>query len=356
MRCEGSVSDMVPQVAPVSRAVLRVMLAALCAVLAPEPSAFAAGDPPAPVRPVGVDPPSGITPGGNGPTSAEPTTPPPTPPTPPATVLVEPASVRVATFNIRYANPADGVNAWSKRRAMVLGILRDGDFWGLQEALPSQVREIAEGLPEYAMLVRSRERDATQGEACPILYRADRWELDAADHGTFWLSETPESAGSRSWDSSLPRICTYGRFVSKAGGRALYIFNVHLDHQGATARLEAARLIAARIAARKNSADPVVLLGDFNCGPQSAPLQALVGGERAALRDAWRATNPDAPEQPTFNGWADACAGERIDHILFTGALDVESAAIDAARRDGRWPSDHAFVRAEFVWRAPAPK
>jgi len=266
-------------------------------------------------------------------------------------------SIRVGSFNIRYANEGDGPNAWRHRRAMVLGILRAADFWGVQEALPEQVRDIEQGCTEFKVLARTREADATKGEACPILYRADRWELDAAESGTFWLSETPEVAGSKSWDSSLPRVCTFARFTARKMGagdgapRALYVFNVHLDHRGEQSRLEAAKLVAARIAARKH-ADPVILLGDFNCGPGSAPIKALLGHATLGLRDAWRETNPDAPEQGTFNGWAESCGTERIDWILVGGGLDVESASIDADKRDGRWPSDHAIVRAEFVWRA----
>ena len=264
-------------------------------------------------------------------------------------------SLRVGTFNIRYANEGDGPNAWRHRRAMVLGILRTADFWGIQEALPEQVRDLEQGCSEFKLLARTREEDAAKGEACPILYRADRWELDPAEHGTFWLSETPEVAGSKSWDSSLPRICTFARFTAKtaAGARALYVFNAHLDHRGPAARLASAKLVAERIKARKH-ADPVILLGDFNCGPSSDPLKLLLGDTALGLRDAWRETNPDAPERGTFNGWADKCGDERIDWILFAGGLDVESASIDADKREGRWPSDHAIVRAEFVWRAPA--
>lgn len=264
------------------------------------------------------------------------------------------ASVRVGSFNIRYANDADGPNAWSHRRAVVCGILGEGDFWGLQEALPAQIEEIKAARPEFGVVARTREADASQGEACPILYRSDRWTLDSAEHGTFWLSEKPETPGSRSWDASLPRIATFARFTAKEegrGARGIYVFNIHLDHKGAQSRLEAAKLLARRIAARAHPEDPVVLLGDFNCGPASEPVRTLLSDRSIGLRDAWRETNPAAPEQPTFNGWADACSGERIDFILVAGALDTESASIDASRRDGRWPSDHAFVRAEFVWR-----
>ena len=261
-----------------------------------------------------------------------------------------PAPIEVGTFNIRYANDGDGVNAWSHRRGIVLAIVREGDFWGLQEALPSQVSDIERGAPAMKVLVRSREKDASKGEACPILYRADRWTLDESDHGTFWLSETPDAAGSKSWDSSLPRICTFARFTERGGGRSLYVFNTHLDHQGPKARLEAARMVAARIAARRHD-DPVVLVGDFNCGPTSEPVQALLGAKPAFLRDAWRTAHPEAPEQGTFNGWEPACGAERIDWIMVGGALEVRSADIDAEKRDGHWPSDHAFVRARLSWK-----
>lgn len=258
------------------------------------------------------------------------------------------ASIEIGTFNIRYANEGDGANAWSKRSGLVVSVLQDGDFWGLQEALPSQVEQIARALPGWKMIVRTREKDPAKGEACPILYRADRWRPDPEECGTFWLSESPESPGSKSWDSSLPRICTFTRFTSVSDARAITIYNLHLDHQGARARLEAARLVASRIGARKHHDEPFVVLGDFNCGPSSDPIKHLLSEARLGLQDAWRATHPDAAEQPTFNGWRERCEGERIDWILASPALVVEHAEIDAAKRDGRWPSDHACIRARF--------
>jgi len=36
------------------------------------------------------------------------------------------------------------------------------------------------------------------------MYKTERFEL--VDSGHYWLSETPEVAGSKSWDSSLPRM------------------------------------------------------------------------------------------------------------------------------------------------------
>jgi endonuclease/exonuclease/phosphatase family metal-dependent hydrolase len=265
-----------------------------------------------------------------------------------------PEEVTVGTFNIRYANEGDGANAWRHRRAMVAGILREGDFWGLQEVLPSQLAEALSDCPRFTAIARTREVDPEKGEACPILYDAARWEADAKEQGTFWLSTTPEKAGSKSWDSSIPRIATFARFVERAPAagaapRALYIFNVHLDHRGAASRLEAARLVAARIAARAHR-DPVILVGDFNCGPESAPIKAVLAHEGAALRDAWRDANPDAPEQGTFNGWNERFGDTRIDFVFASRALAVRSAAIDLRKPDGRWPSDHVPVLARVAW------
>ncbi len=265
-----------------------------------------------------------------------------------------PAPIAVGTFNIRYANKGDGANAWEHRQAMVLDMLKDGDFWGLQEALPEQVMAIGKGLTQYGMLVRSREADPSKGEACPILYRTERWTIDKTECGTFWLSEKPDEAGSKSWDSSLPRIATFARFTEKGSGRSLYVFNTHLDHQGEKARLEAAKLLAKRIANRKHADEPVVLLGDFNTGPTSPPIQQLLGDTAIHLVDAWRVANPKEAERGTFNGWADTCTGERIDFILPSEGLAVDSCTIDDRKPDGHWPSDHAAVRAVLQSMAPA--
>lgn len=272
----------------------------------------------------------------------------------PAPAVHAPEEVTVGTFNIRYANEGDGANAWRHRRAMVAGILREGDFWGLQEVLPSQLEEVLAASPRFAAISRTREVDPAQGEACPILYDRARWEVDATERGTFWLSTTPEVAGSKSWDSSIPRIATFARFIERAPAagaapRALYIFNVHLDHRGERSRLEAARLVAARIAARAHQ-DPVILLGDFNCGPESEPIRAVLAHEGASLRDAWRAANPDAPEQGTFNGWNERFGDTRIDFVFASRAIAVRSATIDLRKPDGRWPSDHAPVLARIAW------
>lgn len=265
---------------------------------------------------------------------------------------IPPRPITAGTFNIRFDNPDDAPNAWPRRRAEVSAIVRSGDFWGLQEALPSQVRDLRRDCPDMAFIARTRDADPGSGESCPIAYRTAAWAADPDEQGTFWLSESPDVPGSRSWDAALPRICTWARFVAPRSTRALYVFNVHLDHRGPRARLESARLVAARIAARRHP-DPVIVMGDFNAGPGSEPLQALLGDSRIDLVDAWRTANPSAPEQPTFNGWRDRPSGDRIDFILCSRSLPLAAAAIDLRRPNDRWPSDHVPVTATFAGTVP---
>ena len=276
----------------------------------------------------------------------------------------ERSGLDVGSFNIRYAHESDGINAWSKRKDLVFAALAEGDFWGLQEVLPEQRDDLAAALPAYGIVGRSRDADETTGEACPILYRKERWEPDARGVRTLWLSETPETPGSKSWDAALPRVVTIARFVERSTGRAVTVANLHLDHRGAESRRRAAKVVADLLAERQTNepseptapteptepSELIILCGDFNAGPASPPLKALLDDPRIDLVDAWRVAHPDAPEQPTFNGWKERYEGDRIDFILASRSLPIESVTIDITRPDGRWPSDHAPIRARFGW------
>jgi endonuclease/exonuclease/phosphatase family metal-dependent hydrolase len=258
----------------------------------------------------------------------------------------------VGTFNIRLDTASDGDNAWPHRIGMVASVLGSAEIWGIQEALPHQVEELLRQRPDMVAVWRTRDADPTRDEACPILFDRRIWACDPDEHGTFWLSEDPHTPGSRSWDAALPRICTYARLVRRGQDQAaVYVFNVHLDHRGAVARHESARMLRARIVARAHP-DPVIVVGDFNAGPGSAPLAALLADDPSAaaplLRDAWRAANPSAPEQGTFSGWSPNVDGPRIDFVLCSPDVRVTSASIDAAQQQGRWPSDHLPVTARL--------
>ena len=64
----------------------------------------------------------------------------------------------------------------------------------------------------------------------PILYRAKRWRPDEKQQGTFWLSDTPQTSGSKTWGNDLPRVVTWAPFIEEKTSRGLYVFNTHFDH------------------------------------------------------------------------------------------------------------------------------
>ncbi|MHC4178531.1 MAG: endonuclease/exonuclease/phosphatase family protein, partial [Planctomycetota bacterium] len=270
----------------------------------------------------------------------------------------DPLHVKAMTFNIRYGTANDGPDRWSQRREMVVEVIRrfDGDFVGIQEALPGQITYLRESLPTYRAISRSRQVDPQQGEAVPLLYRHGRWRLDETQQGTFWLSDTPEVPASATWGNTIPRIATWGRFVEKKTGRAAYVYNVHFDHRSEPSRQKSAILLAKRIAARKRP-HPVILTGDFNCGESSYAIRYLKGEQDQSpvkLLDSFRVQRPDEKVVGTFGGFRGNRDGEKIDYVFALPGAKVLGAEIVYFNRDGRYPSDHYPVTAEMVLPAPS--
>ena len=125
------------------------------------------------------------------------------------------SELRVMSFNIRLGVANDGENRWDLRKDLVVETIRkyNPDLLGLQEVFPMQEEYLRENFPEYIYYGRSRLVDPKDGEACSVMFRKDRFE--AIKKATFWLSETENEPGSKSWDSSLPRIANIVRLQDK---------------------------------------------------------------------------------------------------------------------------------------------
>jgi endonuclease/exonuclease/phosphatase family metal-dependent hydrolase len=253
------------------------------------------------------------------------------------------AVATLMSFNIRTSGANDGENGWAHRAEPIARLLasREPDIIGFQEAQPDQVAFLAQHLHGYRHIGRSRDADPGAGEAIPLFFHAGRWALDAEEHGTFWLSDTPDLPASKSWGNNLPRIVTWARLVHRQSGRALYVYNLHLDHESEIARARSAELVRGRVTSRRH-ADPVVVLGDFNAEPGSAVLQTLQAGE-TGLRDSY---TPMGSSDGTFHAFSGDRSGPRIDYILVTANVEVLDASIIRDVADGRYPSDHFPVRA----------
>ncbi len=242
-------------------------------------------------------------------------------------------ALEVATFNLRFANPADGANQWANRRPLVTKMFADEkiDVAGLQEALALQVRDLERALPDYAWIGVGRDDGKNGGEFNPIFYRRDRLEPGAS--GTFWLSATPEKAGSMGWDAACPRVATWAVFRDRRTGRRIFFLNTHLDHRGPKARREAAKLLVRKIAALSEGR-PVVVTGDFNSSADSPELAALFAGGPGALRAGGEVA-------ATFNGFDAQAADHVIDHILVGAGIAVSRYRAPRIMKDGVFVSDH---------------
>ena len=254
------------------------------------------------------------------------------------------SDLRVMSFNIRLGVANDGANHWERRKDLVVRTIKEfrPDILGLQEVWPIQETYLKKKFTDYHYYGRSRRIDPNEGEQCGVMYRKDRFKV--LEQKTFWLSEKPDQAESKSWDSSLPRIANWVSLQDRLNkGKDLVLINVHFDHKGRESREQAAKLIKRRVSKLGRSAR-IVITGDFNAGEGSAPYRALVD---ESLIDTFRLSNPKRmEEEATLSGWNGRTVGNRIDWVLCTPNFKVLTASIDRTQFNGRYPSDHYPVSA----------
>jgi endonuclease/exonuclease/phosphatase family metal-dependent hydrolase len=259
------------------------------------------------------------------------------------------APLRVMSYNVRYGTAPDGENAWEKRKDLFFEPIErfQPDLIGFQEVIAAQYDVIAERLKGHAFSGAAREDGKRKGEFSSVGYRRDRFTALAA--GTFWLSKTPETVGSKSWDAALPRVCSWVRLRETATGREFVFANTHFDHRGVVARREAARVLSERIAPIAAGV-PAILTGDFNINEDNPAYAVLVKPTRPEwIRwiDSYRTLHPQrSPDESSFGGFKGTVKGSRIDFVFHTAHFRATAAAIDRYSRGGRYPSDHYPVTA----------
>jgi endonuclease/exonuclease/phosphatase family metal-dependent hydrolase len=261
-------------------------------------------------------------------------------------IAAEDKDLRVMTYNIRYGTAKDGENHWDKRKEFLVDVINkfEPDLLGTQETLGFQRDFLAEKLPNYGSVGVGRDDGREAGEMMALFYKLDRFRK--VDEGHFWFSETPDLAGSKGWDTSLPRMVTWVKLEDKQNGNEqLMFFNTHFDHRGPKARLESAKLLRQKIAELSNGC-AAILTGDLNSAEGSEPYKALFGELDAVgspVVDCYRKVHPErgANEGTTTAFKPTANNNSRIDFIACSPQWQVVSAEIDHAAKDERAPSDH---------------
>ena len=254
------------------------------------------------------------------------------------------AIIKVMSFNMRMDTPYDGENAFPYRKARILDFLRqeNADIIGFQEITDSMRACLVEGLADYYVVGVGREATYS-GECSLIAFKKDSMALISCD--TVMLSSTPTVAGSRfnGTDQSVcPRCYTKAYLKHKDVAEPFYIYNVHTDHRGQTARILAVAQILTDISSHDKK---FFLTGDFNALPDTTEIKMITASARG-IKDA------TASLDGTFHDYGRRTITEKIDYVFTDSAIRIlESVRVkDEPGENERYLSDHnpVYITAEL--------
>jgi endonuclease/exonuclease/phosphatase family metal-dependent hydrolase len=248
-------------------------------------------------------------------------------------------SLTVMSFNIRYDTPNDSVNQWPLRNHKVYALIKkyDPDVIGLQEVLHHQLTDLLKNLPAYSHIGVGRDDGKTKGEYSAILYKKGR--LKPLDLNTFWLSETPEVPGSKSWDAAITRVASWGKFEDLKSKNTFMMINTHFDHIGKEARKNSAALLKQQ-ASKIATGLPLIITGDFNCTREDAPYATILEPTGIVLRDPAGANPPG-----TFCSFkVNSIKCNAIDYIFHSQDWNASAYKVIDDNDGKYYPSDHLPV------------
>ncbi len=255
-------------------------------------------------------------------------------------------NIKIVTFNIRCCYSAvDGVNAFVHRAGLVLDKIgaEKPDVVCFQEVTSPHVSLLRRSLNDYTVIYNGR-MEAFNDEGLCIMVR-DGVEL--LSHEFFWLSPTPKIPASRFTEdqSVCPRIAT--TTMLRKGKKVFFVYNAHLDHVGAKARIDGSKLLLNRVNEDSNTYGlPVFIMGDFNAMPESECLSIFNSFTAPKLTDL------TSNIEGTFHAFGALEKAVKIDYI-FTDEKTASSCTEGILWDDncnGIYLSDHYPV--EIQWRA----
>jgi endonuclease/exonuclease/phosphatase family metal-dependent hydrolase len=256
--------------------------------------------------------------------------------------------IRTITWNI--LRGGDGGPPWlrgdwpARKDALASALaLARPDILCVQEARQEQLVFLERSMPGHLRVGVGRDDGEAGGEHCAIFFAVDRFQR--IDEGTFWLEEPSDRPAG--WRLSGPkRICTWVRLRDRQTGRAFRVYNTHL-YLTEVSRQRAVLLILAQIA-QSDSAEPILLAGDFNATEES-PSRRLFA--RARLEST--ATLATQQPQPTYQFYGIPL--RNLDEILASPEWEVHAHEVLDVKPGNRYPSDHFGVMADLTLQAPVP-
>ena len=279
---------------------------------------------------------------------------------------MEDYTLKVMSFNVQTEN---GTSVNFDLRAEMLRDLMDQlqpDSIGMQEVTTGWIYRM-DTFAFNASYAGVGEGRTPGGEASSIYYRKDKFDL--VNSGPFWLSETPDEAGTYLEASLYPRICTWAHLRDKVTGFEYIHINTHLDHLGNSKGGKELRTAQVRVILEyiQSFPDvPMVMTGDFNHAKTSsdgvtyAMFKNILGektftsstGEK--IMGSFSDARTEAKDTVTAEEWASMTAywqegtdkynpaKKPIDYVFYTtGDFDAMVYRNIHYHRDGIYMSDH---------------
>lgn len=270
--------------------------------------------------------------------------------------MVDSDLIRIVSFNLKrdFGPALHRARKWDNRRALAAQFIRESgaSIIGVQELLPSMRADVSRLLAaDYSVLGfgRFRGQKPRDDEHSDIIVKNREATVNLIK--TFWLSKSPERF-SRAYYAFFPRICTVAEVYVSGIDRTIRVFNTHLDHICGIARVLGVKVILDYM--EKYNVEnpmPTVLMGDFNCKPDSTPVQLLRDHVRdfpaIHLTDVYSCKNSDGISNTFHNFSGKIKFGARpIDYIFVSDDFEIVDSHIFTDPVDGCYPSDHYPLQA----------
>ncbi len=269
-----------------------------------------------------------------------------------------PRHIRVLVANIKLADPADGVNRWSKRRRLLLTVFRKyhAQIMGLQESTPAQTAYLGLHLHNYAHYPgiggAANVFKALTGALASwdqIFFRADRFSLVTASHGALRPNHPQRNATENAYYSLV--VLADRRHVLPD----IIVIDTHLRHGVPNAAICAQHIqIRLRQAWQRFPNALAVVMGDMNHDRTVTPVyRALEGFPGAARQPLWKMTDAfnyaAKPAGVWWGTWQDFTGQpheEWPSDLIFVshGWRYTPSYIIRDHSPQGRYPTDHFLV------------
>lgn len=253
-------------------------------------------------------------------------------------------AIRIMSYNVRCAN--DGEQTITNRSKVGVSMLQEymPDSFGVQECTPRWKRIFAYNLGDkYASVGKPRDYFGPFTEYSAIYYLKDKYNL--IDSGTFWLSETPDKAFSKSFDSACARIATWALLENKETGERYTHINTHLDHVLESTRQSQMKVLIDYVKTVSGEV-PIIMTGDFN-DYEGSPVYNVA----CEIFNDSKYVAKDTDEGRTFTkyGAYEEDGEGAIDFIFTDKSITVDTYKIIRDTVQGIYPSDHYPIVADMV-------